>query len=390
VVGSGYVGLSMATLLAPTYPVTVIDVDKEKVAKINAGISPILDKEIEERLSSGTMNMVATDDISLCAGSDYTIISTPTDYDPVADEFDTRSVESVIGQVNTICPKTTIVIKSTIPIGYVERFYRLGLKNIIFSPEFLREGRALYDNLHPSRIIVGVPSKDKDLEKKAKKFAKILKKCSLKKDVEILITGSTEAESVKLFSNTYLAMRVSYFNELDTFAEVNGLDPKDIIAGVSSDPRIGDNYNNPSLGYGGYCLPKDTKQLLSNYRGIPERMISAIVGSNQTRKEFVAGQIMKNLGGQETVGIFRLIMKSGSDNFRGASMLDVMDLLKTHGVKMIIYEPVLEVSDYNDCTVVNDLQKFKAISDVIVANRMDAELDDVKQKVYTRDVFGRD
>jgi len=390
IVGSGYVGLSMATLLAPTHPVTVVDVDKEKVAKINAGISPISDKEIEERLSSGKMNIIATDDISLCAGSDYTIISTPTDYDTVADKFDTRSVESVIGQVNTVCPKTTIVIKSTIPIGYVERFYRLGLKNIIFSPEFLREGRALYDNLYPSRIIVGIPSKDKNLEKKARKFAKILRRCSLKKDAEILITGSTEAESVKLFSNSYLAMRVSYFNELDTFAEVNGLDSKDIIAGVSSDPRIGDNYNNPSFGYGGYCLPKDSKQLLSNYHGIPEKIISAIVGSNQARKEFVAGQIIKNLAGRETVGIFRLIMKSGSDNFRGASILDVMDILKMQGVKMIIYEPALDAPDYNDCAVVNDLQEFKGVSDIIVANRTDAELEDVKEKVYTRDVFGRD
>jgi len=388
VVGAGYVGLSLAVLLATKYPVTIVDIAKEKIKMINARISPISDKDLEKYLLEST-NIVATDDISTCADSDYIVVATPTNYDPDTNEFDTRSVESVIDKVNAVCPNATIVIKSTIPIGFVERLYFSGIRNVLFSPEFLREGRALRDNLYPSRIVVGVPLNDEYLKKRAKQFAEILRECSLKEDTTILVTGSTEAESVKLFSNSYLALRISYFNELDTFAEINGLNSEDIIEGVCLDPRIGDHYNNPSFGYGGYCLPKDSKQLLSNYNGVPEKVIGAIVESNRVRKEFISEQIVKKAG-SGTVGIFRLVMKKGSDNFRESSVFDIIDGLKKNGIRTIIFEPTTDLSEYHGCPVINDLQKFKEQSDIIVANRMDDSIRDVRRKVYTRDIFSRD
>ncbi|MCL2607816.1 MAG: nucleotide sugar dehydrogenase [Methanomassiliicoccaceae archaeon] len=388
VVGAGYVGLSLTTLLATRYPVTVIDIIKEKVDMINARVSPILDKDIETYLSKSS-KISATDDFSLCAGSDYVIIATPTNYDANTNEFDTRSVESSIDLVNTACPDATIVIKSTVPIGFVEKLYSSGVRNVLFSPEFLREGKALHDNLYPSRIVVGTPSKDERLKERAASFAEILRECSLKKDVEVLITGSTEAESIKLFSNSYLALRISYFNELDTFAEINRLNSRDIIKGVCLDARIGDYYNNPSFGYGGYCLPKDSKQLLFNYNGVPERVMSSTVESNSVRKEFVSKRIADTVG-SGTVGVYRLIMKLGSDNFRESSVLDVIDNLKKRNIETIIFEPTMNLSEYHGCSVINDIQEFKDRSDLIVANRMDVSLEDVLHKVYTRDIFLRD
>jgi len=388
VVGAGTVGLSLGVLLAAEFPVTMIDVVKEKIDLINARRSPVSDKDLEKALSR-PLNIIATDDLSKCAGAEYVIIATPTNYDPDTGDLDTRTVESVIKKINSVCRNTTIVIKSTIPIGFVERIYSSGIKNVLFSPEFLREGRALYDNLYPSRIVMGVPSKDGKLKKKAEHFADILRLCSLKKDVDVLMTGSTEAEAIKLFSNSYLALRISYFNELDTFAELHGLRADDIIKGVCLDPRIGDYYNNPSFGYGGYCLPKDSKQLLSSFGGVPERVIGATVESNRVRKDFVAEQIIKKAG-SGTVGIFRLTMKSGSDNFRESSVLDVIDRLKENNIRVIIFEPVAEKDSFNGCPVINDLHKFKEMADIIVANRVDDSLRDVRRKVYTRDIFARD
>jgi len=388
VVGAGYVGLSLATLLSTRYPVTIIDIIKEKIDMINSHVSPIVDKDIEEYLSK-SVNITATDDFSSCFGSDYVIIATPTNYDADTNEFDTRSVESAIDSVNTVNPGATIVIKSTVPIGFTEKLYSFGIRNIIFSPEFLREGKALHDNLYPSRIVVGIPSKDEHLKETAELFAGILRDCSLKDYAAILITGSTEAESIKLFSNSYLALRISYFNELDMFAEINKLDSGEIIKGVCLDPRIGDHYNNPSFGYGGYCLPKDTKQLLSNFDGLRERVITSAVESNRARKEFISEQIIDKVG-SGTVGIYRLIMKSGSDNFRESSVLDIIDNLKKHKIKTIIFEPSTDLPKYHGCPVINDLQEFKDRSDVIVANRTDDSISDVSHKVYTRDIFSRD
>ena len=389
VIGTGYVGLSLAVLISRKHNVTATDIIPEKIELINNGRSPISDKEIESFLGKGQLNLRATLDINEVIGSDFIIIATPTNYNPETHYFNTGSVESVAKQLQTICPEATIVIKSTIPIGFTERFCEENdIHNIIFSPEFLREGRALYDNLHPSRIIVGVPKAFKQKEK-AEQFASLLSECAEDKDIKTLIMGSTEAESVKLFSNTYLAMRVAYFNELDTFAESYGLNPDEIISGVSLDPRIGNYYNNPSFGYGGYCLPKDTKQLLANYRDIPHTLIGAIVQSNIDRKEFVADEIRKRIDPKGTVGIFRLVMKSGSDNFRESSILDIMKLLRGDGYHVVIYEPTVQDS-YMDFPVEDDLEKFKEGCDVILANRMSKELESVIDKVYCRDIFNKD
>lgn len=389
VVGTGYVGLSLSVLISRKFEVSAIDVIPEKVELINSGKSPIADREIELFLSEGKLNLHASLDINDAKGSDYVIIATPTNYDPETHYFNTGSVESVAKQLQSVCPEATIVIKSTIPIGFTERFCKENdIHNVIFSPEFLREGRALYDNLHPSRIIVGVP-RGSGLEDKAQRFAALLAECAEDKDVKTLTMGSTEAESVKLFSNTYLAMRVAYFNELDTFAESYGLNSQEIISGVSLDPRIGNYYNNPSFGYGGYCLPKDTKQLLANYRDIPHTLVGAIVQSNIDRKEFVADEIRKKLSPHGTVGIYRLVMKSGSDNFRESSILDIMKWLRGDGYKVIIYEPTVKDS-YMDFEVEADLAKFEDESDVILANRMAKELEPVSEKVYCRDIFNKD
>ena len=341
----------------------------------------ISDKEIENYLSEGTLKLEASLDINKAKESDFVIIATPTNYDPETHYFNTGSVESVAKQLQTICPDATIVIKSTIPIGFTERFCKENdIHNVIFSPEFLREGRALYDNLHPSRIIVGVPNCS-NLKDKAEQFATLLAECSEEEDVKTLIMGSTEAESVKLFSNTYLAMRVAYFNELDTFAQSYGLNPEEIISGVCLDPRIGNYYNNPSFGYGGYCLPKDTKQLLANYRDIPHTLIGAIVQSNLDRKEFVADEIRKRIGPKGTIGIFRLVMKSGSDNFRESSILDIMKWLRGDGYHVVVYEPTVKES-YMEFPVEEDIKKFKDECDIILANRMAKELESISDKVY--------
>ena len=389
VVGTGYVGLSLAVLMSRKYDVTAIDVIPKKVELINNKKSPIVDREIEHFLSEKKLKLEASLDINKAKESDFVIIATPTNYDPETHYFNTDSVESVAKQLQTICPEATIVIKSTIPIGFTERFCKENdIHNVIFSPEFLREGRALYDNLHPSRIIVGVPSCS-NLKDKAKQFAALLAECSEEKNVKTLIMGSTEAESVKLFSNTYLAMRVAYFNELDTFAQSYGLNPEEIISGVCLDPRIGNYYNNPSFGYGGYCLPKDTQQLLANYRDIPHTLIGAIVQSNLDRKEFVADEIRKRIGPKGTVGIFRLVMKSGSDNFRESSILDIMKWLRGDGYHVIVYEPTVKES-YMEFPVEEDIKKFKDECDVILANRMAKELESISNKVYCRDIFNKD
>ena len=391
VVGTGYVGLSLAVLVSRKHDVIASDIIHKKVDLINSGKSPILDKEISEFLSSGKLNLHATTDITECKGSDYVIIATPTNYDIETHMFDTSSVENVIDQIENISPESTIVVKSTVPIGFSELICKQkGIDNLLFSPEFLREGRALYDNLHPSRIIVGIPFKNKKLEKKAKGFLNLLAECAEEK-TETIIMGSTEAESVKLFSNTYLAMRVSFFNELDSFAERNGLDTKQIIEGVCLDPRIGKNYNNPSFGYGGYCLPKDTKQLLANYESIPNSLIEAIVKSNDIRKRFIADTVEKEANKENAViGIFRLIMKSGSDNFRESSVFDIMKMLRGDGYEVIVYEPTIKDDTFNGWTLDNDLQSFIKRCDVIMANRMSSELNPVKDKVFCRDVFNRD
>lgn len=398
VAGTGYVGLSNAVILSQHNEVTAVDVIATKVDLINSRKSPIVDKEIEEYLATKDLNLTATlDGDAAYAKSEFVVIATPTNYDSETNSFDTSSVESVIERVMRVNPDAWIVIKSTVGVGFTASVRKkFGYDKILFSPEFLREGKALLDNLYPSRIVVGVPEKKEPYLSKAKEFAFLLQEGALKKDVAIHILGSTEAEAVKLFANTYLALRVAYFNELDTFAQTKGLDTMDIIKGVSGDPRIGDFYNNPSFGYGGYCLPKDTKELRANFENIPENLISAIVLSNSTRKQFICDEVLRKAGykndGKDvvTVGIYRLTMKSGSDNFRQSSIQGVMKRLQAKGVNIVIFEPTLQDALFFNCKVVKNFDEFKKISKVIVANRYDDSLDDVKEKVYTRDLLRRD
>ena len=390
IAGTGYVGLSMAVLLAQHNTVTAVDIVPEKADLINRRISPIADSEIQEYLSTRPLDLTATTDgDSAYRNAELVLISTPTNYDPDQNYFDTSSVESVIRQVMAVNPSAAVVIRSTVPVGFTESArVKHGCRRLLFSPEFLREGRALYDNLYPSRIVVGVFQDDSQLRQTAEDFAALLREGAVKKDIPVRFMAPTEAEAVKLFANTYLALRVSYFNELDTYAQVRGLDTRAIIEGVCLDPRIGDQYNNPSFGYGGYCLPKDTKQLLANYRDVPQNIISAIVAANSTRKDFIAEQILARH--PRTVGIYRLTMKAGSDNFRQSSIQGVMKRIKAKGVEVVVYEPALREDRFFNSRVIRDLDEFKRVSDVIVANRYSDDIRDVPDKVYTRDLYFRD
>ncbi len=390
VAGIGYVGLSNAILLAQHHEVTAVDIDKEKVQMINEGKSPIIDREVSEYLSAGQLRLRATTDATEAyADAEFIIISTPTNYDQILNYFDTSSVEKVIETILPLNQRATIVIKSTVPVGYTEMICRkYNTNRILFSPEFLREGNALLDNLYPSRIIVGIPKEEAHVRESAVVFSELLQKGALKKDIPTLLIGATEAEAIKLFANTYLALRVAYFNELDTYAESRDLDTRQIIEGVCLDPRIGNHYNNPSFGYGGYCLPKDTKQLLANYADVPNNIMSAIVDANRTRKDYIADRIIAMK--PEVVGIYRLTMKANSDNFRESSVQGVMKRLKAKGIEVIIYEPSMQDDKFFNSKVVRNLDEFKEKSDIIVANRYSAELEDIRHKLYTRDIYFRD